>query len=94
MARGHWCRLGAEGGLARVGTTRLVGTSGGETWLVGLVRAQKPHGAPETSALDYWRGEPWLQVNNVSTYGPGYQPSLRQYGRPEPATIIRPSTRF
>ena len=41
------------------------------------------HGAPETAALDYWRGEPWLQVNNVYTYGPVYHPALRQYARPE-----------
>ena len=37
------------------------------------------HGSPETSAIDYWRGEPWLQVNNVYTYGPVYHPALRQY---------------
>jgi Protein of unknown function (DUF4038)/Putative collagen-binding domain of a collagenase len=41
------------------------------------------HGAPETAALDYWQGEPWLQVNNVYTYGPVYHPALRQYARPE-----------
>ena len=41
------------------------------------------HGSPETSAIDYWRGEPWLQVNNVYTYGPVYHPALRQYRRPE-----------
>ncbi len=41
------------------------------------------HGSPETSALDYWRGEPWLQVNTVYTYGPVYHPALRQYARPE-----------
>jgi Protein of unknown function (DUF4038)/Putative collagen-binding domain of a collagenase len=41
------------------------------------------HGSPETSALDYWRGESWLQVNNVYTYGPVYHPALRQYARPE-----------
>jgi hypothetical protein len=41
------------------------------------------HGSPETSALDYWRGDPWLQVNNVYTNGPVYHPALRQYARPE-----------
>jgi hypothetical protein len=41
------------------------------------------HGSPETSALDYWQGEPWLQVNNVYTYGAVYRPALRQYDRAE-----------
>jgi hypothetical protein len=41
------------------------------------------HGSPETSALDYWRGEPWLQVNNVYTYGPVWTAASEQYARPE-----------
>jgi hypothetical protein len=41
------------------------------------------HGAPESAALDYWQGEPWLQVNNVYTYGPVYAPALEQYERPD-----------
>lgn len=31
---------------------------------------QTAHNAPETSALAYWRDEPWLSVDNVYTYGP------------------------
>jgi hypothetical protein len=41
------------------------------------------HTAPETVAIEYWGGEPWLQVNNVYTYGPVYGPALEQYRRPE-----------
>jgi hypothetical protein len=41
------------------------------------------HGAPETAAIEYWQGEPWLQVNNVYTYGPVHTAALAQYGRPE-----------
>jgi hypothetical protein len=41
------------------------------------------HGAPETAALEYWQGEPWLGVNNVYTYGPVYAQALEQYARPE-----------
>ena len=41
------------------------------------------HGAPETAAMEYWGGEPWLQVNNAYTYGPVYAPVLEQYTRPE-----------
>jgi hypothetical protein len=41
------------------------------------------HGAPETAAIDYWQNEPWLQVNNVYTYGPVQAPALEQYARPE-----------
>ena len=36
-----------------------------------------------TSALDYWPGEPWLQVNNVYTYRPVHSRALEQYARPE-----------
>lgn len=41
------------------------------------------HGAPETSVMDYWRGEPWLQVNNVYTYKPVHAASREQHVRPE-----------
>ena len=41
------------------------------------------HGAPETAALDHWQGEPWLQVNNVYTYGPVHLPALAHFARPE-----------
>jgi Protein of unknown function (DUF4038)/Putative collagen-binding domain of a collagenase len=40
------------------------------------------HAAPGTSAADYWQGEPWLQVNDVYTYGPVYAAALKQYARP------------
>jgi hypothetical protein len=39
------------------------------------------HGAPETAALDYWRGESWLSVNTVYTYEPVYAAALKQYAR-------------
>ncbi len=41
------------------------------------------HCGPETAPLDYWAGEPWLQVNNVYTYGPVYLAARAQYSRPE-----------
>lgn len=41
------------------------------------------HCAPETAAIDYWKGEPWLQLSNVYTYGPVYISALKQYARPE-----------
>ena len=41
------------------------------------------HGAPETAAFEYWQGEPWLNVNNVYTYGPVHAAALEQYARPE-----------
>lgn len=40
------------------------------------------HGA-HTAALDYWQGEPWLQVNNVYTYETVYAHALEQYARAE-----------
>ena len=40
------------------------------------------HCAPETAALEYWQGEPWLQINNVYTYKPVYSYALQQYSRP------------
>jgi hypothetical protein len=43
---------------------------------------QTAQGAPGKSVIDYWRGEPWLQVNNVYTYEPVYAPALEQYARP------------
>lgn len=39
------------------------------------------HGAPETAAMDYWAGEPWLSINNVYTYGPVHSHAHRQYSR-------------
>jgi len=41
------------------------------------------HGSPGSAALDYWRGEKWLQVNNVYTYEPVYYSSTKQYRDPE-----------
>ncbi|WP_235911928.1 apiosidase-like domain-containing protein [Mesorhizobium xinjiangense] len=40
------------------------------------------HGSPGSAALDYWRGEPWLAINNAYTYGPVYREALRQYADP------------
>jgi hypothetical protein len=41
------------------------------------------HCGPETSPLDYWHGEPWLQLNNVYTYNQVYIPAIEQHARPE-----------
>jgi hypothetical protein len=41
------------------------------------------HGTPDTPLMEYWQGEPWLQVNNVYTYGPVHTRALEEYGRPE-----------
>jgi hypothetical protein len=40
---------------------------------------QTAHGGPGTAALDYWRGEPWLDINNVYTYGPVWEATVTQY---------------
>ena len=42
------------------------------------------HGAPETAAIDYWKDEPWLQLNNIYTYGPVCDATVLQYLRPDP----------
>src|SRR5690606_20933019 len=39
------------------------------------------HMAPDMAALDYWKDEPWLDVNTVYTYGPTYAPVLAQHSR-------------
>jgi hypothetical protein len=39
--------------------------------------------AQETSAAEFWRGEPWLTVNSIYTYKPVFAAALRQYARPE-----------
>jgi hypothetical protein len=39
------------------------------------------HCAPETAAIEYWTGEPWLQVNNIYTYKPVYTSALSQFAR-------------
>jgi len=41
------------------------------------------HPAPDTAAIDYWQGEPWLRVNTVYTYEAVYAAALEQYARPE-----------
>ena len=43
---------------------------------------QTAHGTPDTPLMDYWQGEPWLQVNNVYTYDPVYISALEEYRRP------------
>lgn len=42
------------------------------------------HCSPEDSPADYWAGEPWLQVNNVYSYGNVYARTVAQYGRANP----------
>jgi hypothetical protein len=39
------------------------------------------HGHPRTRLMTYWEGEPWLQVNNVYTYGPVHIRALEEYAR-------------
>ncbi|HEX5999634.1 MAG TPA: DUF4038 domain-containing protein [Hyphomicrobiaceae bacterium] len=41
------------------------------------------HGGPGSAGIQHWQGEPWLQLNNVYTYGPVYAEALRQYARAE-----------
>ena len=48
------------------------------------------HCGPETAALAYWHGEPWLQLDNVYTYGPVRTAALRQYARPDAASARLP----
>ena len=43
---------------------------------------QSAHAGPESAALQYWRGESWLQVNDVYTYDPVFRASLKQYEDP------------
>lgn len=38
------------------------------------------HNAPETAPLEFWDHEPWLQVNNVYTYGPVHPAAIREHG--------------
>lgn len=40
-------------------------------------------GGPETSALEYWRGEPWLQVNSLYTYRSIYVAAREAYRHSE-----------
>ncbi len=42
------------------------------------------HGHPDSLVIDYWQGEPWLQVGSVYTYRPVYAAALEAYARPEP----------
>lgn len=39
------------------------------------------HCGPGTAAVEYWGGQPWLQVNSVFTYESVYSRSLAQYAR-------------
>lgn len=42
------------------------------------------HTAPETSAIEYWTDESWLQVNNIFTYQATYLAAFAQYERHPP----------
>lgn len=37
------------------------------------------HGSPESPPSEYWRGEPWLDLNNVYTYEPVIHAARKQY---------------
>jgi hypothetical protein len=41
------------------------------------------HCGPETAPIEHWQGEPWLQLDNVYTYGPVRTAALKEYARPE-----------
>ena len=41
------------------------------------------HCAPGTAAIEYWKGEPWLRINNVYTYEPVHVSALTQHARRE-----------
>lgn len=41
------------------------------------------HCAPETSAREYWKEEPWLQVNGIYTYGAVFSAVVKEYARGE-----------
>jgi len=50
---------------------------------------QTAHCAPGTAALDYWRGEPWLDINSIYTNTDSvYAAALKQYIRPNPLPFI------
>jgi hypothetical protein len=49
---------------------------------------QTAHNAPDTSPAGFWGGEPWLQVNNAYTYGPGYNAVAREYWRLRPLPVF------
>jgi hypothetical protein len=38
---------------------------------------------PDTSPIEYWRGQDWLNVNTVYTYGPVSSAALKEYTRAE-----------
>jgi hypothetical protein len=52
------------------------------------------HCGRDTAALDYWSGEPWLQINSVYTYDPVYAAALAQYTRPEKMPFILIETQY
>jgi hypothetical protein len=54
------------------------------------------HNAPETAPLEFWRYEPWLQVNNVYTYGPVHAAAIREHkiGRGMPFFLMESAYEF
>jgi Protein of unknown function (DUF4038)/Putative collagen-binding domain of a collagenase len=42
---------------------------------------QTVHDAPETAALDYWKGQRWLNLNTIYTYRSAFRAARRQYDR-------------
>jgi hypothetical protein len=41
------------------------------------------HGGPETDILDYWSGQPWLDLGNVYTYKPVWIQAAQRWARPD-----------
>jgi Protein of unknown function (DUF4038)/Putative collagen-binding domain of a collagenase len=41
------------------------------------------HPNRDIAAIEYWQGEPWLQVNSIYTHGPVHAAALEEYARPD-----------
>ncbi len=76
----------AERGFLMIMVTAWHGVNGGsEGWYSFPIpnALQSAHCARGTSPLDYWRGESWLNVNNVYTGSSVAVASRAQYAQPE-----------
>ncbi|MBZ9892222.1 glycoside hydrolase family 140 protein [Mesorhizobium sp. BR1-1-3] len=71
---------GGDYNLPNKGLVRAVAEGISETDPDAL---QTAHNGPETAAVDYWRKEPWLSINNVYTYQPVHAAALVQYAMSE-----------
>lgn len=86
--------LWVHGGDANPADKRLVRAIAEGIKSVPSRQLHTAHAGPGTAALEYWAGEPWLELDTVYAYDNVHKATLRQFARPERLPIIMIESRY